>query len=39
MKAYLVYYGYGNEFIIDSVFLDKEKADVYVEKKQSDPVL
>ena len=37
MKAYLVYYGYGGEFIVDSVFLDKEKAEDYVKKDKRIP--
>ena len=38
MKAYLVvYYGYGDEFIIDSVFLDKEKAEDYIKKDKRIP--
>ena len=37
MKAYLVYYGYGGKFIVDSVFLDKEKAEDYVKKDKRIP--
>ena len=37
MKAYLVLYGYCDEFNIDSVFLDKEKAEEYVKKDKRIP--
>lgn len=37
MKAYLILYGYGDEFIVDSVFLDKEKAEEYVKKDKRIP--
>lgn len=37
MKAYLVLYGYCDEFTIDSVFLDKEKAEEYVKKDKRIP--
>ena len=37
MKAYLVLYGYCDEFNVDSVFLDKEKAEEYVKKDKRIP--
>lgn len=37
MKAYLIVYGYEDEYEIDSVFLDKEKAEVYVSANTQIP--
>lgn len=37
MKAYLVVYGYEDEYEIDSVFLNKEKAEAYVSANNQIP--
>lgn len=37
MKAYLIVYGYEDEYEIDSVFLDKEKAKAYVSANNQIP--
>lgn len=37
MKGYLVVYGYRDEFIVDSVFLDKEKTEDYVKENNLIP--
>ena len=37
MKAYVVIYGYSDEYELDSVFLSKEEAEAYVKKNNQIP--
>ena len=37
MKAYLIIYGYDEDYEIDSVFLDKEKAEAYAAANNQIP--
>ena len=37
MKAYLIIYGYEDEIAVDSVFLDKKKAEAYIDANNQIP--
>lgn len=37
MKAYLIIYGYEDETVVDSVFLDKKKAEAYIDANNQIP--
>ena len=37
MKAYLIIYGYEDELAVDSVFLDKKKAEAYIDTNNQIP--